>query len=299
MSVNTSTGIILSATITNAEWQILGAFIANVLQAGGVTRTLDTGQIDWSTAAFPGVNSTSGGYEIRQFTDALQATAPVFIKLDYRRGAGANKTEIVFTIGTGSNGLGTITGIKFTSNPCLITYINATWTSFISASSNRFAFMFQAASTSGCLMGIERTIDTSKVVTGAGVMILHTNPQATITGAIGQQYVPFSGTLPAAEVHASLRGGCFPPTNQTTGLHSDGNVAVYPVFFFGIGETMTPCTNFVGCFNNDFTNLTQYTVNVLGANQNMVKGSNGSIYYAIARGGSPDNNTICHMMRYD
>lgn len=297
MSVNTNTTIALSATITDAEWRIFGAFLADVLEAGGVTRTADTGQINWATVAFPGTNSTSAGYEIRQFTDAMQATAPVFIKIDYRRGAAGSKTEILFTIGTGSNGSGTITGIKFTSNPCLMTSTSATYKGFVSAQSNRFAFAFEN-SNSGGLVGVERTVNVSKAVTDAGVLIMHYNALATTGLMIGQQYVPFSGTLPAAETSSggSTSGGCLSPMNQTTGLHSDGNVAVYPIYFFGVGETLVPGTNFVGGFNNDFTALNQYTINVLGSDQNMIRLTTTASPVP-GRGGIP--SVVGHLMRYE
>ena len=100
---------------TDARFRALASFVSDNLTAGGLPKTADTGQINLATVTRPAVN-TSGGYEIRRFDDALQATKPVFFKIEYGTGAGSPGTGISFwlTIGTGSDGAGNITGTFFT-----------------------------------------------------------------------------------------------------------------------------------------------------------------------------------------
>lgn len=83
--------------------------ILQLVTTCGITQTADTGQINTSTVTRPAVN-TAAGYSILRFNDTLQATAPVFIKLEYGTGSSAADPNMWITVGTGSNGSGTITG---------------------------------------------------------------------------------------------------------------------------------------------------------------------------------------------
>lgn len=93
---------------TNAGFQAWYNEIITQLLAVGLTQTTDTGQIG-ATAALPGT-STAAGYTIWKFNDTLQSTAPLFIKLEFGTGSAAGSPMIWITIGTGSNGTGTLTG---------------------------------------------------------------------------------------------------------------------------------------------------------------------------------------------
>lgn len=77
--------------------------------SGCLTRTADTGQINWVTVNRPGTN-TAGGYENWQLTDSLGVSSPIYIKLEYGTGSGATIPAIWITVGTGTNGAGTLTG---------------------------------------------------------------------------------------------------------------------------------------------------------------------------------------------
>ena len=76
----------------------------------GLTQTNDTGQINTSTVVHP-ANSTSGGYIILAFNDSLQATAPIYIKLEFGTGGNSATPQMWITIGTGTNGAGTLNGV--------------------------------------------------------------------------------------------------------------------------------------------------------------------------------------------
>lgn len=84
----------------------------NMLLAG-IIQTDDTGQIDWTTAAFPGANNTAAGYTIHRFNDVLQANTPIYFKIEYGRGGSANTPAMWVTVGSGTDGAGTITGPIF------------------------------------------------------------------------------------------------------------------------------------------------------------------------------------------
>ena len=95
-----------AASSTDALLRDWGSKLSAAIQSVGLVKTADTGQIDWNTV----VNgATVRGYEIFRFNDTLQATAPIFIKLEY----GGSNTFVLFktTVGKGTDGAGNITGV--------------------------------------------------------------------------------------------------------------------------------------------------------------------------------------------
>jgi hypothetical protein len=95
---------------TDANFQAWGGQLSAQLAAIGLTKTSDTGQINWASASVGSYGGTGiVGYEIWAFNDANQAGNPIFFKLEY--GAlGASYPELQLTVGQGSDGAGNITG---------------------------------------------------------------------------------------------------------------------------------------------------------------------------------------------
>jgi hypothetical protein len=95
----------------DAGFRAWGSAVSAALAALGFVQTADTGQINWTTVTRPLAINTAQGYEVWRFADTLQATAPIFVKLEYGSGVSAIVTPGLWvTVGTGSNGAGTITG---------------------------------------------------------------------------------------------------------------------------------------------------------------------------------------------
>ena len=96
---------------SNADFQAWVQGLHAQFAAVGLVQTGDTGQINPATVATPAGGATAG-YEIWRFNDALQATAPFFIKVEYGgNGAqGATGIGMFVTVGTATNGAGTLTG---------------------------------------------------------------------------------------------------------------------------------------------------------------------------------------------
>ena len=90
--------------------------IHKALEEVGLVQTSDTGQINTETVENPGSTNTEAGYEIWRFNDVRQATAPVYFKIAYGAGANVNRARLWVTVGTGSDGSGTITGTKTINN---------------------------------------------------------------------------------------------------------------------------------------------------------------------------------------
>lgn len=95
-----------------AQWNSDAEFRADTLAihnaikaAGGLVQTADTGQTD-----FTANTRAAGGYTVYRFDDAHQASYPLFLRIDWTATA-TSRPGLTFTLGTGSNGSGTITGV--------------------------------------------------------------------------------------------------------------------------------------------------------------------------------------------
>lgn len=92
-----------------AAFRAWGLAISTALQAVGLVKTSDTGQIDWTTVAAPSSSGNIQGYEIYRFSDALQATAPVFLRVTYGSGANGQYPGVRFAVGAATDGAGNLT----------------------------------------------------------------------------------------------------------------------------------------------------------------------------------------------
>lgn len=154
----------------DAEFRQWGSAVASALQSVGLTKASDTGQIDWATVARPSVANTVAGYEIYRFSDSLQATKPVFIKLEYGSGSAITQVSCWITIGSSTNGAGTINSAALTTRRQIAPSTTTTGQSFpaySSGSSDRIAFFLtNSGSTSYMGFSIERSKTAAGVTTG-------------------------------------------------------------------------------------------------------------------------------------
>ena len=179
---------------TNAGFQAWGAEFHAALVAIGLTLTSDTGQINWTTVVLPAAN-TAAGYEIWRFNDTLQSTTPVFIKLEFGSSAATTGYPMIWiTIGNGSNGSGTLTGLtstRYKAGLDSLSYpptIVSTSTSYVSrfcynATLGFFGFVWKtSAQVSGCgtcSAFVFRSNDTTGAPTPTTVSLLSGNTLAT------------------------------------------------------------------------------------------------------------------------
>lgn len=169
-------------TDTAADLRSWAQAVHDALVAAGLVQTADTGQANLATITSSGSPNSASGYEIFRFNDTLQATAPIFIKVEYGGGnqAGNSNPGMWITVGTGTNGAGTITGVAFVRTQLQI--LDATtgtltgvghplWTS---GAANRIAQLLcrQGNSNIGnAFWAVERTKDSAGADTGEGVHV--------------------------------------------------------------------------------------------------------------------------------
>lgn len=143
-----------------------------------------SGQIDWATVTRPATSNTVAGYEMYRFSDTLQSSYPVFIKIEYGTGtigASSYNTSIWLTVGFAHDGAGALTGFT-TSRQQFTTTQNYTYTvyctSIFGGGSNRLSVRLRAnpGSTNQCFdIVIERTHAADGSDTNYGVVVLTGN----------------------------------------------------------------------------------------------------------------------------
>lgn len=99
---------------TDATFRDWVARAISMLTTVGLVRTADTGQIDATTVLKPTV-ATMAGYAIFRFDDPMQATRPIFLRIDF--GTGISNTAnpaMRVTLCKGTDGAGNPTTVLFT-----------------------------------------------------------------------------------------------------------------------------------------------------------------------------------------
>lgn len=203
--------------------------LSNELVAAGLVRTADTGQINFSTVNRPATN-TAGGYEILRFDDALQGSYPIYIKIEYGTGSATANPQCWITVGTGSNGSGTLTGQTSTRGAWVfgaaVTSTVTAYPSYVCVASGHVGVAWKLGASSGAGHGlfiICRTHDTSGAPTGTGFVVYI--PQAS-SGPLNSQSVR---TAAPAAAYAATTAYCIVPGQPLASLVGS-SIQVYAHF---------------------------------------------------------------------
>jgi len=94
---------------TDERFRLWGKAVSDGLTAVGLVRKADTGQINWTSVTAPSTTNQRRGYEIWEVQDVFAATFPMYLKIEYGSGASTWRPQIWVSVGTGSNGSGTLT----------------------------------------------------------------------------------------------------------------------------------------------------------------------------------------------
>lgn len=232
---------------SDATFRVWVAEIITNLLAVGLTQTTDTGQINTSTVVRGASANTAAGYAVFRFNDTLQSTAPIFFKLEFGNGTTpATDPAIWITVGTGSNGSGTITGT--TTGRCPVGQ-NATPSTKVNPYVSRFCYAagasqgicwmrFKAfgANATGAAIGffvIARSTNSSGACTADAYMLI-TNGLAAASGVLNSQfpatYYSYNTGALVAVVSAILY--TFNPCSLVTTNLVPGNLQFFPVWHF-------------------------------------------------------------------
>jgi hypothetical protein len=182
--VATDSRTIVFQQTSDATFRTWVAAVLDQLNDIGLTQTADTGQIDTATVSTPGAINTSQGYAIFRFNDTLQATKPIYFKIEFGSGTATTTPSIWMTIGTGSDGAGTITGTMLSrvqrSFTGAVTTVNSL--ANYNASLGVFWANWAAAYSTGSfyMVSIQRTCDYTETPTDQGVLYWTSTSSTTL-----------------------------------------------------------------------------------------------------------------------
>lgn len=281
---------------TDANFRLWGSGISTALAAAGLVKTTDTGQIDWATVLRPTTAGQSRGYEIWRFDDVLQATRPVFIRLDYGSGSVAiNNPGLYIALGTATDGAGLLTSATGFPNTVIYSpgnpavpfaipntgyvfngngndYNTATLNNLYVASDGGSSLMiagwYSAAGSgfptqTGGLVVVERTRDQDGAPNGDGLMMVRAYATAgpqTIMMMLGRANT-FYGNVTGAgvlSVHGAKQG-----STPASGL-AGATLNTYPVFTGAVPQLCGPSKHLLAVWSGDQPVNTQFDVMVYG-----------------------------------
>lgn len=179
---------------STGNFRVWGKNISDCLAAGGFIQTADTGQINWATIIPGGGAFAADGYEIWRSNDATGSLVEFYMKIEYGSGANSAAGAIWITIGWGSNGTGTVTGITVSRVPF---YSNtntggALQDQNVAAGSGYFIFSACYNSTDyGCLVSVERTRDNTLAFKNE-IMVIGRRGDAGLLKLVGNQTHAFA-----------------------------------------------------------------------------------------------------------
>lgn len=249
---------------TDATFRAWVQAIHNAIAALGLVQTGDTGQIDPATVAKPAGTGIFQGYEVWRFDDALQATRPVFIKIEYgSANSAATRGGLRVQVGNATNGSGTLTGqLTQASFFALAGSDPVSQGSYFSGAANRLAFAIYADDPNNrtLLCNIERTHAADGSDTGGGFSMTTFAPQSGT-------YIYTAVPTPVGPIYTSQWASLIPVENSQV-IGSD--VAVYGLYL-PPRISIRPLHGLVVFHPNDIANVVQFAADPDGnGNKNYV-----------------------------
>ena len=264
---------------TSTNFKTWGTALSAALTAVGLTKTSDSGQVSWSgTITAPSANAFPY-YEIWQLTDTLAATYPYLLKVEYGAGNTASWPALRITVGTGSNGSGTLTGnvssaMAHSAGNTDTTRLHPV---FVSGDGSRLQIALWADGQTpfGGAFSISRTVNSAGVTNGNGInFVAYTGYYSSGNQAeFLQQYIPPSGMGVPYPYAVSTTLTTATPNSGYGSLGS--NLGVFPVFPW-VGYADNPDMGAIAYFHNDIpASGVTLTISMYGTNHNYVTVSNG------------------------
>ncbi|MDG4594210.1 MAG: hypothetical protein P9F75_00700 [Candidatus Contendobacter sp.] len=242
---------------TDAMFRAWASFIHSVF-ALGLTNTADTGQINLATVTKPSVASASQGYKMYRTNDGL---TNVYIKCEFGCTSNVLYPSLWITIGTGTDGAGTINGTVLMARTQLYTGASDTTNQhlcFGSAANNRvcFGMFLSVTSTTAFWFSLERRKTSALADADTGIII------DSGRGSAGHMSLcaPFTGVIPTPET-----GLQFILTTNNPGVY--GNTIPEALRIPCLGPSEPPGLNVAICNVNDYGAFAEVTININGVNR--------------------------------
>jgi hypothetical protein len=253
--------LILSNT-GDAAFRGWGKAISDQLAAFGWVKTADTGQVDWTAVTAPTGTGQVRGYEVWRMNDALQAQAPAFLKIEYgSSGAITAGPGLWLTMGTGSNGGGTLTGqVGARVAPYLYDQPSPTqaYRCIFSGDPGRFAMALainRDIDIRAMWLDIERSKSAAGADTAEGVFYCGQSVAATWS-----QFVPMAGPVPPNDNIIA----CLAPMAVSSSMGQD--VQLYPIYPYN-ARPLNPIRGAAAYYKGDIVQDSVIPVTIYGTTQ--------------------------------
>ncbi len=269
----------------DATFRAWGRQVGDQLTAVGLVRTADTGQINWGTVLRPAANA-SAGFEIFRFDDPLQATRPIFIRINYFTSSTATNPFLQISTGQGTDGAGALTSVMTgnvnvlggggPANTATVSYacMNAALGGFFFAGwlGSRSGVVPNAAFT----FGIFRSLDDNGAPTGDG-FTLYFAGNGPLT-SVSWSWLTNSG-LNSGQSYTIVPGN-IASSSFGTDIQAYRHYMSYPI--------IRPLAGLVTVFASEITRGSTFTATILGAT--------ARTYLALGDGviGASSNNAQSH-----
>lgn len=239
-----------------------------------LARNSDTGQVNWAT--IPTESSGVRDYEIFAFTGSLQATAPIFIRVDYQGGGSGSVHTTVGTTTDGAGNLGGLTVAKLAMNVVGVdSYMNNKMAYAASDGTSYWTFHYcldpvaSGADGMGAVV-VERTRDNSGNATGDGFHVWrwqrNTN-QFTTTFQGGFSRMFGVGPQPTVNYNCGIN---VPDPVNTNAAFVGLSAMAFPAYTYWTPKMLGASQALLFCYPNDFPRAKQVTVNHYGVPQSYV-----------------------------
>lgn len=292
-----------------ANIRAFAQFIEDTLvTTGGWVYVPQTGDTAPSALTAATATNQKKGFRVYRMNDALQATKPCFMRLDWGGGSasGVISPGVWVTVGQGVDGAGNITNKLFdggsgstcTWGPTGVSSTSQASNCYASADVGRACFaMFITASNTNynATWGIERAKDASGADTGDLLMVWRNADQVTSSVGLGRSayLINAAGAQPTVETGLCYIISINTPT-QAFGAGDVGVGVILPIK----GIAQQPGTNFLVCGVNDIANESALPVTIYGVAHNYQHLNTIYIQRTMA-GGSINDANMRILMRFD
>ena len=251
------------SSASDAAFQAWASELYQYLTATGCAQASDTGQLAYPVVVSrPGTNNTAAGYWIFYLNDSLHGSAPIYIKIEPGRGGSVTTPNMWITIGTSTDGAGTITG-TLSSRYSFSGSSNASATNRQSYACGVAGFQGldwkQGAAGAGAgSWYLSRTVDSSGGATGAGCLLLVGGGGTSTGAAVSMEFS--SGTV--QESIGTLGVVSIVPGAITSLALPGGDVQAFLVF--GAANRVFPVVGVCTCLSSDIAANNTFSVALVG-----------------------------------
>lgn len=241
---------------TDAMFRAWASFVDSAMLLGLIA-TADTGQINLVTVSKPAAASTSQGYKIYRTNDGL---TPVYIKVEFGSGSNIAYPSMWITIGTGTDGAGTINGTVLLARTQIVNAATDTTNQSLciaSGANGRVCFgMFLSVAVGQTIWFSFERRKTSALADADTGIIVDYGRGATWHYSL---CAPFSGVIPTPEI-----GMQFILTTNNPGVY--GNTIPEALRIPCLGPSEPPGLNVAICNSNDYGAFAEVTIAINGVN---------------------------------